>query len=280
MTHRLDRRTTPARPDLAASFLAGQVDALAFVEGATRTVIAALAPLRREPRAGCPLDTEAIRGELANVYEEAAGWAWLQLARDGYVGYAPSAAFGTDDPPTHKVTALRTLVFPEANLKLPVCSALPFGARLSVRDIAGRFAKIGEGWVSTNHLAPLDAFVVDFVAVAERFVDVPYLWGGKSSLGIDCSGLVQVALDAAGVDAPRDSDLQQNALGVPVADGVELRRGDLVFWPGHVGIMRDADTVLHANAHAMMVSSEPLAQVQARAEAQSSGGHPTFKRLA
>lgn len=260
-----DRRITPARPDRAAAHLRGQVEAAAFVEGEDRSVIAPSVALRREPRLDCALDTEALRGEALKVYEETPeGWAWVQLARDRYCGYMSLEALGASVTPTHQVTALRTLVFPGPDLKLPIVGALTLGSRLAVQDIDRGYARVSEGFVWAAHLAPVDAAEPDFVAVAERFIGVPYLWGGKSSLGLDCSGLVQVSLQAGGRTAPRDSDMQARDLGTGIDPDGPLKRGDLVFWKGHVGIMRDGTTLLHANAQAMMVSSELLAEAQAR----------------
>ena len=276
-----DRRTTPARPDLAAAHLEGKVEASAFSAGEVRTAIDPLAPLRRDPRSDCPLDTELLRGERATVYEEAEGWAWVQLARDGYVGYVPSAALGPPERVTHRVSALRTLVFPGPDLKLPVVAALTLGSELEVRRVSGSYAEVADGWLWSGHLAPLDqAAEPDFVAVAERFLGVPYLWGGRSSLGLDCSGLVQVSLQAAGTQAPRDSDMQQRDLGTAVDPGGQLQRGDLVFWKGHVGIMRDAETLLHATAHSMMVSSERFVEARDRISGKAGLTVAAIKRLA
>ena len=280
MTTALDRRTTPARPDRAAAHLRGQVEAASFVEGERRTIAASSAPLRREPRLDCVLDTEALRGERVTVYDETAeGWAWVQLARDGYCGYLSSEALGADVSPTHRVAALRTLVFPGPDLKLPIVGALTLGSHVAVEDVDRGYARVPEGFVWAAHLAPVDAVEHDVVSVAERFLGVPYLWGGKSSLGLDCSALVQVSLQACGYTAPRDSDMQARDLGIAVDPDGPLRRGDLVFWKGHVGLMRDPTTLLHANAHAMMVSSEPLAEARARIAVSGSAEITTVKRI-
>ncbi|MCW6510671.1 C40 family peptidase [Lichenifustis flavocetrariae] len=280
MTTGFDRRITPARPDRAAAHLKGQVEAATFVEGTPRSVIAASAPLRREPRLDCSLDTEALRGERVMVYEESSeGWAWVQLLRDQYCGYLPSDMLGALETSTHQVTALRTLVFPGPDLKLPIVGALTLGSRLPVAEIVGKYARVPDGFVPLGHLGALDMIEPDPVSVAERFLGVPYLWGGKTSLGLDCSGLVQVALAAAARSAPRDSDMQASELGEALALDATLRRGDLVFWPGHVGLMRDAETLLHANAHAMMVSSEPLAEARARIQASTGVLVSAIRRL-
>ena len=168
--------------------------------------------------------------------------------------------------PTHKVTALRTLAFPGPSIKLPPLEALPLGARLAIARIEDRMAVTPSGaYLPAAHLAPLDWNESDFVAVAERFLGTPYLWGGKTALGLDCSGLVQVALTACGVSCPRDSDMQEAALGTAAAaDPSTLTRGDLIFWKGHVAIVRDRTSLLHANAYHMAVAIEPIADAVVR----------------
>jgi len=271
-----DPRLTPARADLAASQLRGKVEAARFVEGSAYEIVEPQAPLRSEPRPDAPLLTEALKGERVTVYDtNEEGWAWGQLEADGYVGFLPASAFA---PPgaaaTHKVAALRTLVFPGPSIKLPPVEALPLGATLAVARTADRFAVTqAGGYVPAVHLKPVNENETDFVAVAERFVGVPYLWGGKTVLGLDCSGLVQVALGAGGIACPRDSDMQEAALGAPVSaasDFSDLTRGDLVFWKGHVAIVREAGSLLHANAFHMAVAVEPIADAIARIRASGS----------
>jgi cell wall-associated NlpC family hydrolase len=263
-----DPRITPARPDLAAKALEGKVAAARYVEGRLCEVIEPQAPQRGEPQPDAPLVTEALKGERVTIYDSnSEGWAWGQLAADGYVGWLPSGALGpAGATPTHKVSALRTLAFPGPSIKLPPLEALPFGARLVVARTQDRMAVTTLGaYVPSAHLVPIDQNETDFVAVAERFLGAPYLWGGKTSLGLDCSGLVQVALTACGISCPRDSDMQERALGTAVsADPSTLVRGDLVFWKGHVAIVRDGLSLLHANAFHMAVAIEPLAGAIAR----------------
>jgi cell wall-associated NlpC family hydrolase len=263
-----DPRLTPARADLAAKYLEGKVKAARYVEGRLYEVIDPQAPLRREPRPDAPLETEALKGERVTIYDaNGEGWAWGQLAADGYVGWLPDNALApAGAAPTHKVTALRTLAFPGPSIKLPPLEAPPLGARLAIARIEDRMAVTLSGaYVPAAHLAPLDRNETDFVAVAERFLGTPYLWGGKTVLGLDCSGLVQVALTACGVACPRDSDMQEAALGTAVSvDPSTLKRGDLVFWKGHVAIVRDRGSLLHANAYHMAVAIEPIAEAAAR----------------
>ena len=264
-----DPRLTPARPDLAAKYLEGKVEAARFVEGEVFEIIDAIAPLREKPSSEAMLLTQALKGERITIYDrDGEGWAWGQLNSDGYVGWLPDRALARPGAaPTHKVTAIRTFAFPGPSIKLPPAETLVMGTTLTVIREDGPFAVTPEGWyLPRRHLGGIDSFVEDFVTVAEGFVGTPYLWGGKSSLGIDCSGLVQVALNAAGTGCPRDSDMQQLGLGrlLGLAESAHLRRGDLMFWKGHVAIVRDAGTLVHANAHHMATAIEATAGAIAR----------------
>jgi cell wall-associated NlpC family hydrolase len=269
-----DPRITPARADLAAQSLAGTILAPKYAEGRPYEVIAPQAPLRQAPRPDAPLDTEALKGERVTVYEwNEEGWAWGQLQSDNYVGWLPQSALGAPGaPPTHKVAALRTFAFPGPSIKLPPLEALPFGATLAILRSEERMAVTAAGaYVPMVHLKPVNENARDFVAVAERFLGVPYLWGGKTALGLDCSGLVQIALAACGIDCPRDSDMQEQALGeVAAVDLSRLKRGDLIFWKGHVAMVRDQANFLHANAFHMAVAIEPIAEAIARIRAAGS----------
>ena len=267
-----DPRLTPARSDLAASHLRGKVEAAHFADGVVQEVVAGQAPVRSGPSHGATMLTEALMGERVTVYEtDEDGWAWGQLVNDGYVGWLPAAALLTPgSEPTHKVAALRTLVFPGPSIKLPPAEALPLGARIAVvREDANFAITASGGYVPKRHLTPLDAAEPDFVAIAERFLGTPYLWGGKTSLGLDCSGLVQVALTACGVTCPRDSDMQEAALGKSVSLA-GLQHGDLIFWKGHVAIARGRNSIIHANAFHMAVAIEPVAESLARIGAAGS----------
>jgi cell wall-associated NlpC family hydrolase len=264
-----DPRRHAYRDDLAAEPLRGRVAARRFVKGEPRQVVAPSLPLRREPRFDATLDTEALRGEIVTVYDESEGWAWVQLSRDGYVGYVPGEGLTRAlTAPTHRISALRTYVYPEPDGKTPPLALLSLNAGIAAPRKEGRFLALeGGGFVVGSHAAPVDTAEPDFVAVAEAFVGTPYLWGGRTSIGTDCSGLVQLALEAAGRASPRDADMQAQELGRLVDPKDALRRGDLVFWEGHVGIMTSGKDFLHANAFHMAVAAEPFAQAKRRIKA-------------
>lgn len=229
--------------------------------------------IRRRPAPDAPQETQALYGEIFDVYEERDGWAWGQAAFDGYVGYVERAALAAPvDAPTHRVCALRTYVFSDPDIKSAPQRLLSMNAKVAAGRADGRFlAAARGGWITADHLRPLSQHADDFVAVAEMFLHAPYFWGGRESLGLDCSALVQNALEAAGIAAPRDTDMQALALGAPVAGGfgeIALQRGDLVFWKGHVGIMLDAARMVHANATAMAVSIDDARAFAAKIEAR------------
>ncbi len=268
-TPRLDPRLNAYREDLAAESLRGKVEAPRYVPGVKKQVIRAAVALRRRPVPTGGLDTEALFGEVATVYDETNGWAWVQLDRDGYVGYVPANALAPHvKPATHRVSALGTFLYPAPDIKTTPIMHLSINAPLSVAERVDRFYRLAAGgFVIDRHVTERNRWARDFVEIAERLIGTPYLWGGRTRVGIDCSGLVQVSMEAAGLRAPRDTDMQQAQLGtaVPVTPRLEnLQRGDLVFWPGHVGIMCDAFMMVHANAHHMSVAIEPLATAAQR----------------
>lgn len=277
-----DPRLTPARPDLADIRLQGRVDAQRYVAGETRRVVVPCAPLRRVPRFDAGLETEAVMGEAVSVYEIRDGFAFVQLQRDLYVGYLPETALGESEPvPTHRVTALRTFLYPAANMKRENRGFLSLGACVPVEEREGDFLRLASGdYLFAAHCADLREHEPDHAATAERLVGAPYLWGGRTSLGLDCSGLVQLGLFMAGLPCPRDTDMQEKALGhaLPL-DLDELRRGDLVFWKGHVGLMLDETRLIHANGHHMAVAIEPIREAVARIAEKSFGAVTSLRRL-
>ncbi len=262
-------RMVATRGDIAAKSLEGKVVAKRFVEGALYEVAAPQAPLRGEPRLDALLDTEALKGERVMVYDSnEEGWSWGQLVDDDYVGWLPTDALRpAGPPPTHTVSAVRTFVFPGPDIKLTPLETLSFGCKLPIARTHQQFAVTADnGFVPLRHLGDQTYRETDFVATAERFVGTPYLWGGKTSLGLDCSALTQLALGSVGIVWPRDT-LMQEPLGAriePTADFSNLVRGDLIFWIGHMAIARDSATLIHANAHHMAVAIEPIAEAVAR----------------
>ncbi|HJU32082.1 MAG TPA: NlpC/P60 family protein [Hyphomicrobiaceae bacterium] len=265
----LDPRRHAYRPDLADEALRDRIEAERFVAGEPREIIEPAIPLRGAPDPHASWTTQALYGERVTLFEAFEGWAWVQLASDGYVGYLPEAGLGPCGlPPTHRVSALATSLYFAPNFKAPAVMSLPMNAALRIKGTTGAFGRLADGrFVPLQHIAEPASPARDFVSIAETFAGVPYVWGGKTLQGVDCSGLLQVALQAAGIACPRDSDMQEAELGVPVPrpnDPGGLVRGDLVFWKGHVGIMLDAHRLLHANAHHMAVAIEPLAAAATR----------------
>jgi cell wall-associated NlpC family hydrolase len=258
-----DKRLTPARPDLAAAHMKDIVDAPRFAEGEKQSVMIGRASLRVRPSDDAAQDSELLLGESFIVYEKKDGWAWGQAARDLYVGYVKAAALGAPFKVQATVSALMAPVFAAADLKTPLRDLLPLNAGLPVLGRDGDYVNTGKGFVHQRHLLPQNE--KDFVAIAERFLGAPYVWGGKTVAGLDCSGLIQTALQAVGKDAPRDTDMIEAALGETIRIE-DVRRGDLVFWKAHMGVMLDETRLLHANAHHMLVAIEPLTEAVARIE--------------
>jgi cell wall-associated NlpC family hydrolase len=280
----LDRRLNAYHPDLAAKSLRGSVEATRFTEGRPMQVIRGCADLRRGPADSEPLESQLLFGEEVLVFDEADGWAWIQNKSDHYVGYvARSALSETVVAPTHVVSAVRTFVFPEPDLKTPPSAVLSMTTPLHIDETREAFSHLASGgWVYNRHLALLDALEPDYVKTALRFLEVPYLWGGKSSLGLDCSALIQLVLARSGIVTFRDSDQQAESIGEPLpwtSGKTPPNRGDLLFMPGHVAIALDEDSVVHANAYAMAVAIEPWRDLEARVMAESGQGISGRRRL-
>ena len=268
----LDCRINACREDLAAAHLKGQVDVPEYSDGEKRQVVAGSAHLRKAPRFDAPLETEFLFGETVTVYDENEGWAWAQSDEDAYVGYVSADALGKDiSQPTHRVSALRTHLYLEPDIKTLPVELLSMNARLVVQSIDGKFAKLKDGrFAIAAHLSSADEFAGDFVSVAQAFLGAPYLWGGRTSIGLDCSALIQLSLQASGIACPRDADMQETTLGEALIDPNDqsaYKRADLIFWKDHMGVMLDQTRLLHANAHHMAVAIEPVAEAVARIEA-------------
>ncbi|HEX8044900.1 NlpC/P60 family protein [Rhizobium sp.] len=261
----LDRRLNAFRPDLAEASLRGKVEAERFVEGTRAQVVVPVVALRPQPDLARGIDTELLLGEDVTVFERKDGWAWVKAVSDGYVGYLPEETIKEGlAAPTHIVVPQRTFLYPEPELRKPHTGVLSMGSRVRVTGTAeargNHYVVLEDGTaIFAKHVQPIgynDGS--DYVEIAAKFMETPYLWGGRSGLGVDCSSLIQLALLMTGRAAPRDSDMQSAGLGEPIARE-ELKRGDFVFWKGHAAVMEDADTIIHANGHTMTVARENFA---------------------
>ncbi|MCI4662148.1 MAG: NlpC/P60 family protein [Neomegalonema sp.] len=295
----LDLRLNAARPDLADNRLRGKVQAQHFVDGERAWIKTPIAPVRAVPDPAKPLVTEFLMGEPVLVFERKQGWAWAQSQIDGYTGYVPEDCLDAlGATPNACIHVPRALIFPSPELRVPPMPEwLPMGAGVSLIDTTprdGYLPLLGGGWIWERHVSAVTQPDIaqtpivlthaqsarDWVGICEQFEHAPYLWGGKSVAGIDCSGLIQLALQMHGQPCPRDTDLMEAALGSAVDPEGPLQRGDLIFWKGHIGVMLDKETLLHANAHHMQVAREPLPDARERILARSFGPITSVRRLA
>ena len=275
-----DKRVTPAKPEVAAMHLKGKVEAARFVEGQTVIAGTGRVSLHAAPSGTSEQVSEILYGEAFTVYERGPGWAWGQAERDGYVGYVTGGVLDVLHGPAKanaRINALMAPVFSQPSIKSAIFDYLPLNAVLADDVREGDFVKIApHAYIHKQHVGPVADS--DFVTVAERFLDVPYVWGGRTAAGLDCSGLIQTALQAVGKSAPRDTDMMEKALGVVLGENEPARRGDLVFWKGHVGVMLDGARLLHANAYHMLVVVEPLVEAVERI-VKIAGPVTSIKRL-
>ncbi len=273
MTGNPDPRIHAWRDDLADRRLKDTVSARRYARGRDHRIKSGVANLHKAPDSGAMMVSQALKGEIFRVFDKRDEWVWGQLETDSYVGYLRAEHLTSDmTDPGHRLAVPRSFLYPRADMKAPPTGWLSLNTAVTVSSEEGDFAQLaGGGFVFQRHLAPMNETASDFVTVAESLVGTPYLWGGRTSLGLDCSALVQMALLACGLRAPRDSDQQEDRLFTPLPHGygnAEPGRGDLVFWPGHVAIVQDRNRLLHANGHHMMVVSEPLDEAFARIEKQ------------
>ena len=285
----LDPRTHPYRDDIAADFLEGKVESKSFVPGrecrlGTAQSAVMTKPVTANSILGVMQASELLFGEAFTVYDESQGWAWGQCGHDGYVGYVAAAdLYDNLAQPTHWVTAARSLVFPDPKGEYPAMMSVSMMAQVSLDKEEGDYARLASGgWMFRSHLAPLGETRTDFIATAQIFTRVPYLWGGRGGLGVDCSGLVQVPLAAAGIAVPRDSDQQADAIGEDVEvpeDVSNLEPGDILFFPGHVGFYLGSGAFLHASSHGMMVATHTLAEVLERIDERHGTGITRVRRV-
>ena len=274
-----DPRLTPLRDGIAARALEGIVPAEVYLDPRPLACAVPAAAIRRDPDAASEQMDQLLFGEVFEVIEEEGAFLWGQARRDGYVGFVEAAQLAPPAAaPTHRVAAIRTYAFAGPSIKSKAWGPFSLNALVAVEGVEGALAKVaGAGWMAVRHLAPIGVFETDPAGVAERYLGAPYLWGGRESLGLDCSGLMQQALFACGLACPRDAD-QQQAIGQAI-DRAEFRRNDLVFWKGHVAMGLDSGRIVHANGHHMAVAIEPLDEAIARIRAAGSGEPTAYRRV-
>lgn len=273
-----DRRQWPANDRIAHAALAGRVAPdLPLTEGQAMQVAVPVADLLDQPWG--KLERQLLHGNRFTMLEDHNGWAFGFAQPSGYVGYMRRDELSEEAEKTHRVATLGAHIYETPDIKTKPRMLLPYGAMLHVDGRKGHFLDCRHGWVHEHQLEPMDTPHPDPVAVAEMFLGVPYLWGGDSTFGIDCSGLIHAAMRAAGINCPRDSDQQERALGDPIAPDVAPRRGDVLFWKGHVGILQSAEYLIHANGYHMAVVREPVDQAIARIEASGNGPVTSRRRL-
>lgn len=282
---KLDLRITPFRRGIAAAHLKGVVEAQTYNEGKTVQIVVPELAIRSEPMITSGMESQALKGQIATCYGEENGFSLIQMQDDEYVGWVITQGISEKfTSTTHKITALKTYIYSDESIKSLPLAALTQGTSITIAHVGEKFSRLFDGsYVFTPHIAPISAHATDWVQSALLYLNCPYLWGGKTSSGLDCSALVQLALATQGIKAPRDSDQQEAALGQEVAiqsgHMPKVQKGDLLFWKGHVAICLDENTILHANAHHMSVQKEPLLEALKRIDA-SGTALKSIKRLA
>lgn len=271
-----DRRTHPANARVAHESLRGQVEGVTFTAGKPAMVALPVADLYIEKPT--KRERQLLKGKAVTILEDHENTSFV-ICDDGYVGYVPRMCLTDFDAPTHSIATFATHLYVAEDFKSPAFEHLTFGARVKVVAERQKFFETDLGFVPKKHLRPLDRPFEDPATIAQLHFNVPYLWGGNSTLGIDCSGLIQAALTACNIPCPGDSDMQCDQLGTDIPEGAPLMRGDLMFWKGHVGMMVDADTLIHANAHHMACRYEPIDQAILRIVAQGDGPVTARKRF-
>jgi cell wall-associated NlpC family hydrolase len=265
----MDRRLTPANQHVAATALQGSVSSAAFVDGTPQHIIWPVVDLLNTPEGH--RDRQLLFGDTVLVFETRDGWAFVQADKDGYVGYVPQSALEDVTGATHWVSGIASHMYAAADIKSRDVMRLSFGSKLTVIGFENGFAKSNAGYVPATHVSPIEDRETDPATVAEKFLGTPYLWGGNSRMGIDCSGLIQAAFLACNMPCPADSDMQQDSLGTDLTDAEPLQRNDLLFWKGHVALVIDAHQLIHANASHMAVAYENTNLTIARIEQQGEG---------
>lgn len=282
MADMMDRRLFAANARVAHVSLSDDPEVtrqrnIRFVDGHRASVVAPVVDLLRSPGGARDRQLLAGAGFLILEADSGGGMAFGRCEADGYVGYVARAGLGTFRAPTHRVTSLGAHVYAKPEIRAEPVTALPFRAGVVVREGSEANSRdwfrelVTGGFMAASQLEPVAVQAADPVVTAERLEGAPYLWGGDSNWGLDCSALVQMSLEAAGIVAPRDSDMQAGAVGTPLDSNAPLGRGDLVFWNGHVGIMADGLCLIHANAFHMAVTIEPLDEVVSRIRSAGEG---------
>lgn len=272
-----DRRLFPANDRIAHVSLQGQLERVAFVKGTRKSVIAPTVDLLAGPDGA--IDRQMCFGETFEVLEDHEGFSFGRTLSDGYVGYIDSTQLGPERQATHRVASFGAHLYAKPDLKTRPIMPLPFGAQIKGGPHQADFVETPNGFVFSRQLEPITQVHSDYIETAERFIGVPYLWGGNSNWGIDCSGLVQMVLQLAGIPCPPDSDMQEDQVGTKLDVTARLKRGDIVFWKGHVGLMQSATQIIHANGFHMSVTSENLIAVLKRIEAAGCGRMTSSKRI-